>query len=111
MAADTLHWSNADVEVHKVVVGPVDNNVFVVRCTTTVGFELVSRIYRLLEKGDDENHHLNRLSKMLSDDALLDELFAANKITKRTRAEFGASRDEMAAMLSSLQDSIEYQRI
>ncbi len=30
--ADTLHWSNADVEVHKVVVGPVDNNVFVVRC-------------------------------------------------------------------------------
>lgn len=28
----TLHWSNADVEVHKVVVGPVDNNVFVVRC-------------------------------------------------------------------------------
>jgi len=31
-AADTLHWSNADVEVHKVVVGPVDNNVFVVRC-------------------------------------------------------------------------------
>jgi glyoxylase-like metal-dependent hydrolase (beta-lactamase superfamily II) len=35
MAADTLHWSNADVEVHKVVVGPVDNNVFVVRCTAT----------------------------------------------------------------------------
>jgi len=31
-ATDTLHWSNADVEVHKVVVGPVDNNVFVVRC-------------------------------------------------------------------------------
>src|SRR5690606_1604951 len=34
-AADTLHWSNADVEVHKVVVGPVDNNVFVVRCRAT----------------------------------------------------------------------------
>ncbi|MEM9040487.1 MAG: MBL fold metallo-hydrolase [Actinomycetota bacterium] len=30
--ANTLHWSDADVEVHKVVVGPVDNNVFVVRC-------------------------------------------------------------------------------
>ena len=29
---DTLHWSNADVEVHKVVVGPYENNVFVVRC-------------------------------------------------------------------------------
>ena len=31
----TLHWSNADVEVHKVVVGPYDNNVFVVRCRQT----------------------------------------------------------------------------
>ena len=28
----TLHWANADVEVHRVVVGPYDNNVFVVRC-------------------------------------------------------------------------------
>jgi glyoxylase-like metal-dependent hydrolase (beta-lactamase superfamily II) len=34
-ATDTLHWSNADVEVHKVVVGPIDNNVFVVRCRAT----------------------------------------------------------------------------
>jgi glyoxylase-like metal-dependent hydrolase (beta-lactamase superfamily II) len=32
---DTLHWSNADVEVHKVVVGPVDNNVFVLKCRNT----------------------------------------------------------------------------
>jgi glyoxylase-like metal-dependent hydrolase (beta-lactamase superfamily II) len=32
---DTLHWSNADVEVHKLVVGPIDNNVFVIRCTAT----------------------------------------------------------------------------
>ena len=31
----TLHWSDADVEVHKVVVGPFDNNVFVVRCRAT----------------------------------------------------------------------------
>ena len=31
----TLHWSDADVEVHKVVVGPFDNNVFVVRCRRT----------------------------------------------------------------------------
>ena len=29
----TLHWSATGVEVHKVVVGPYDNNVFVVRCT------------------------------------------------------------------------------
>lgn len=31
----TLHWSDTDIEVHKVVVGPVDNNVFVVRCRHT----------------------------------------------------------------------------
>lgn len=31
----TLHWSDTDVEIHKVVVGPVDNNVFVVRCRAT----------------------------------------------------------------------------
>jgi glyoxylase-like metal-dependent hydrolase (beta-lactamase superfamily II) len=31
-ATKTLHWSDTDVEVHKVVVGPYDNNVFVVRC-------------------------------------------------------------------------------
>jgi glyoxylase-like metal-dependent hydrolase (beta-lactamase superfamily II) len=31
----TLHWSNADVTVHRVVVGPIDNNVFVVRCRAT----------------------------------------------------------------------------
>jgi glyoxylase-like metal-dependent hydrolase (beta-lactamase superfamily II) len=29
----TLHWSATGVEVHKVVVGPYDNNVFVMRCT------------------------------------------------------------------------------
>jgi glyoxylase-like metal-dependent hydrolase (beta-lactamase superfamily II) len=27
----TLHWANADLEVHKVVVGPYENNVFVLR--------------------------------------------------------------------------------
>jgi glyoxylase-like metal-dependent hydrolase (beta-lactamase superfamily II) len=32
---DTLHWSNADVEVHRVVVGSYDNNVFVIRCRHT----------------------------------------------------------------------------
>ena len=34
-ATSTLHWADTDVEVHKVVVGPVDNNVFVVRCRHT----------------------------------------------------------------------------
>ena len=31
----TLHWANGDLEVHKLVVGPYDNNVFVVRCRAT----------------------------------------------------------------------------
>lgn len=33
--SSTLHWSDTDVEVHKVVVGPYENNVFVVRCRAT----------------------------------------------------------------------------
>jgi glyoxylase-like metal-dependent hydrolase (beta-lactamase superfamily II) len=32
---ETLHWSNSDLEVHKVVVGPFENNVFVLRCRST----------------------------------------------------------------------------
>jgi glyoxylase-like metal-dependent hydrolase (beta-lactamase superfamily II) len=31
----TLIWSDAAAEVHKVVVGPMDNNVYVLRCRTT----------------------------------------------------------------------------
>ena len=31
----TLHWANADLEVHKLIVGPFDNNVFVIRCRDT----------------------------------------------------------------------------
>ncbi len=30
-----LHWSDTDAEVHKLVVGPYDNNVFVIRCRHT----------------------------------------------------------------------------
>jgi glyoxylase-like metal-dependent hydrolase (beta-lactamase superfamily II) len=32
---DTLHWRDERAEIHKVVVGPFDNNVFVLRCTET----------------------------------------------------------------------------
>ena len=32
---DTLHLADADFEIHKVVVGPMDNNVFVLRCRHT----------------------------------------------------------------------------
>jgi glyoxylase-like metal-dependent hydrolase (beta-lactamase superfamily II) len=35
MASSTLHWNDSSVEVHKLVVGPYDNNVFVVRCRQT----------------------------------------------------------------------------
>ena len=35
MAPGTLHWSDERAEIHKVVVGPVDNNVFVLRCKQT----------------------------------------------------------------------------
>ena len=28
-------WSDADVEVHRTVVGPMDNNVYIVRCRET----------------------------------------------------------------------------
>src|ERR671927_103025 len=31
----TLHYEDTDAEIHKVVVGPIDNNVFVVRCKAT----------------------------------------------------------------------------
>lgn len=32
---DTLRWSDARAEIHQVVVGPVDNNVYVLRCRET----------------------------------------------------------------------------
>jgi glyoxylase-like metal-dependent hydrolase (beta-lactamase superfamily II) len=32
---NTLHWSTTGIEVHKVVVGPYENNVFTIRCTET----------------------------------------------------------------------------
>jgi glyoxylase-like metal-dependent hydrolase (beta-lactamase superfamily II) len=32
---DTLLWSDTQAEIHKVVVGPVDNNVYVLRCRDT----------------------------------------------------------------------------
>jgi glyoxylase-like metal-dependent hydrolase (beta-lactamase superfamily II) len=33
--ADTLIWDATGIEIHEVVVGPVDNNVYVLRCTET----------------------------------------------------------------------------
>ena len=33
--SDTLHHADGDLEIHKIVVGPFENNVFVLRCTHT----------------------------------------------------------------------------
>ncbi len=35
MHSRTLHWEDGQAEVHKLVVGPMDNNVFVLRCKQT----------------------------------------------------------------------------
>jgi glyoxylase-like metal-dependent hydrolase (beta-lactamase superfamily II) len=35
MPEDTLHYSDTQAEIHKLVVGPMDNNVFVLRCRQT----------------------------------------------------------------------------
>jgi len=48
----TLHWSGTGIDVHKVVVGPYENNVFVVRCTETgdaVLLDAANEHERLLE--------------------------------------------------------------
>lgn len=50
--SDTLIWSATGIEVHEVVVGPVDNNVFVIRCTETgdaVLLDAANEHERLLE--------------------------------------------------------------
>jgi glyoxylase-like metal-dependent hydrolase (beta-lactamase superfamily II) len=49
---DTLHWSDERAEIHKVVVGPMDNNVFILRCTETgdsVLLDAANEHERLLE--------------------------------------------------------------
>jgi len=50
--AMTLHYDDADIEIHKVVVGPFDNNVFVLRCKRTgegVLIDAANEHERLLE--------------------------------------------------------------
>ncbi len=51
-ALSTVHWSNSDAEIHRVVVGGYDNNVFVVRCRATgeaVLIDAANEHERLLE--------------------------------------------------------------
>lgn len=52
MNAGTLHWADGQMQVHKVVVGPYENNVFVVRCLHTgesVLIDAANEHERLLE--------------------------------------------------------------
>jgi glyoxylase-like metal-dependent hydrolase (beta-lactamase superfamily II) len=49
---DTLIWDATGVEIHQVVVGPVDNNVLILRCTETgdaVLLDAANEHERLLE--------------------------------------------------------------
>jgi len=48
----TLHWQDERAEIHRVVVGPIDNNVFVLRCRETgdaVLLDAANEHERLLE--------------------------------------------------------------
>jgi glyoxylase-like metal-dependent hydrolase (beta-lactamase superfamily II) len=50
--SDTLFWNDSNAEIHKLVVGPVDNNVYVLRCTQTgdaVLLDAANEHERLLE--------------------------------------------------------------
>ena len=52
MTATTLHHADTDLEIHKVVVGPFENNVFVLRCRHTgeaVLIDAANEHERLLE--------------------------------------------------------------
>ncbi len=52
MTADTLLWSATGAEIHKVVVGDFDNNVYILRCTETgdaVLIDAANEHERLLE--------------------------------------------------------------
>jgi glyoxylase-like metal-dependent hydrolase (beta-lactamase superfamily II) len=51
-AATTLHWEDSRAEIHRIVVGPVDNNVYVLRCKQTgeaVLLDAANEHERLLE--------------------------------------------------------------
>jgi glyoxylase-like metal-dependent hydrolase (beta-lactamase superfamily II) len=54
---DELIWSDAEAEIHKVVVGPMDNNVYVLRCRQTGDAVLLDAA--------DEHEQLLELSRRL----------------------------------------------
>jgi len=52
-----LRWSDADAEIHSTVVGPMDNNVYIVRCRTTGDAVLIDAA--------NEHDHLLEICKRL----------------------------------------------
>ena len=46
-ATPTLHHADTDLEIHKVVVGPMDNNVFVLKCRHTGDAVLIDAKVRI----------------------------------------------------------------
>ncbi len=58
MATNTLHWQDEQAEIHKVVVGPMDNNVYVLRCKQTGDAVLLD--------ASNEHDRLLELSKALN---------------------------------------------
>ena len=52
-----IHWSDTDIDIHKIVVGPIDNNVFFIRCKHTGESIMIDAA--------DEHEQLLNLCKLL----------------------------------------------
>ena len=93
----TLHYEDTDVEIHKVVVGPLDNNVFVVRCKQTgdaVLLDAANEHERLLELCQELN-----VRKVLETHGHWDHIQAVPAV-RDAGYEVGITADD-AAMLPS----------
>ena len=77
----------------------------------TIGFEIAARLYRLLER-DARNHHLQALSTMLKDDALLLQMLPSyNRTGKRTEAGLRRARNAIVRDIKTLQKSRVFARM
>ena len=68
-ASKTLHWQDTDTEVHKVVVGPYDNNVFVVRCRATGEAMLIDAANDSGSNAEDAQKSLSTSGKIVQGQA------------------------------------------
>ena len=99
----TLHHSDTDLEVHKVVVGPMDNNVFVLRCRHTgdaVLIDAANEHEQLLELA----HHLG-VRRVLETHGHWDHIQAVPQMRDAGYSVGVTSAD--AAMLDSYDEIIE----